>query len=557
MLSFIVFVVLLIWVISLNDKVNKLERKIKNNLCTKTIEQVPKAEEEYSSHLEETNNAQHSIVENNTFWNWLKENWIMKLGALLLLMGFGWLATYAFMNNWVGPAGRILLGITAGVVFLIIGTMVIRKRQNQGEVFLALGSGIVLITTYAARVFYDFFDPFSSLGIMFLSIVFVAFVGVKYKSKYLPTISLIFAGLAPLLTGSSATDYILLFTYLLIIILGVNWVVAINGQRGLILSSLILVIFYSIPCLFNHYEPLLSFAYIFTIIFFISNIISILKLENDKHGINMLTAGINTLYLLGSILVLGKEEFKVLILSSWMIVFAIAAFIVFQKTGKKEPFYIYGLSSTALLAAATALQLKGESLMIAYIVESVIICLSTYLITNNLNIAKRFSCLLVGPIFLSFGIFFSYLLQSNPFSKHLFSLLFLILVILFVGLFFWKISQKIDFKKSLVGATWINVGAIFGYALIWVFFHKLFTGGDIATTIVLIIYTLIALIVYVYGIRNGRKGFRIHGQILVGLVVLRLLLVDISHMEITGKIITFFLIGVLLIGTAFLEKNKS
>ncbi|MDD4358630.1 MAG: DUF2339 domain-containing protein, partial [Candidatus Pacebacteria bacterium] len=164
----------------------------------KTIEQVPKMQE-YNSHLEEDINAQQSIAKNNTFWNWLKENWIMKLGALLLLIGFGWLATYAFMNNWIGPAGRIFLGMIAGVTFLIIGTMVIRKHQNQGEVFLALGSATVMITTYAARVFYDFFDPFSSLSIMFLSIVFVIFVGVKYKSKYLPIISLIFAGLAPLL----------------------------------------------------------------------------------------------------------------------------------------------------------------------------------------------------------------------------------------------------------------------------------------------------------------------------------------------------------------------
>jgi uncharacterized membrane protein len=109
-----------------------------------------------------------------------------------------------------------------------------------------------------------------------------------------------------------------------------------------------------------------------------------------------------------------------------------------------------------------------------------------------------------------------------------------------MGLFFWRVSQRIDSKKSLVSTIWINAGAALGYITIWIFFQKLFNGTDVATTITLIIYTLIALVVYVYGIRNNRKGFRIHGQILVGLVVLRLLLVDISHMEITGKIITFF-----------------
>lgn len=556
MLGFIAFAVLLIWLSTLDNKVKKLERKLKNDLPDETIEQVSKMQERGISNLEKASQIQNNDYKNSSFWNWLKDNWIMKLGALLLLIGLGWFTTYAFMNNWVGSAGRIFLGMSAGAVFLIIGIMIINRRQNQGEVFLALGSATVLLTTFAARMFYDFFDPFSSLVIMFMSIVFVTFVGVKYKSKYLPLVSLIFAGISPLLTGSSSADYILLFTYLLIIVLGVNWVVVINGQRGLILSSLILVIFYSIPCLFNHYEPLLLFTYIFTIIFFVSNIISILKLENDKLSLNVLAAGINALYLLCSILILGREEFRVLILSSWMLVFAITAFAIFKRTGKKEPFYIYGISSTALLVTATALQLKGETLVIAYTIESVVVSLSAYLATNSMSITRRFSCLLIGPVLLSFVEFLSYIDQSNPFSKQLFSLLILIMALLFMGLFFWRASQRINSSKSLLGTIWINVGAAFGYVTIWVFFQKLFYGADIATTIALMIYTIIALTAYVHGIKGDRKGFRVHGQILVGLVVLRLLLVDVSHMEITGKIITFFLIGLLLIGTAFLEKNK-
>src|SRR3989344_5222259 len=42
---------------------------------------------------------------------WAKEDWLMKLGALLLLIAFGWLATLAFMKNWIGPPTRITLGI--------------------------------------------------------------------------------------------------------------------------------------------------------------------------------------------------------------------------------------------------------------------------------------------------------------------------------------------------------------------------------------------------------------------------------------------------------------
>lgn len=52
------------------------------------------------------------------FVAWLKEDWLMKLGAMLLLIGFGWLTTYAFLSNWIGPMGRIALGIVAPVLFL-------------------------------------------------------------------------------------------------------------------------------------------------------------------------------------------------------------------------------------------------------------------------------------------------------------------------------------------------------------------------------------------------------------------------------------------------------
>jgi uncharacterized membrane protein len=571
-MDFILSAILIIWLLILTLKVSKLtqERKVDNDLFVKSHSENITNENSPISYRE-GDNVEHdpffddvpeqSIAhrENNesTFVNWLKENWIMKLGALLLLIGFGWLATYAFMNNWIGDTGRILLGIGAGLISLVIGSLRINKNQNQGEVFLALGSGIILLTTFAARVFYGFFDPLSSLVLMFMSIVFVAFVGVKYKSKYLPLISLILAGVAPLLTHSSSADYITLFTYLLVVVLGVIWVVFITGQRSLVVASLILVFLYSIPCILTGQAQLLPFAYIFTIIFFMSNIISILKLENTELEANVLTAGISSLFLLVWVLGIGQEEFKSLILASWMIVFSVGAFLVFRRTQRKEPFYVYALSSIVLLAAATAIELKGEALLLAYTIESMIISIAAYLITNKISIAKSFTILLVGPIILSFPTFMDYISQGNAFSVEFFSILVLIISMFLVGLFFWNKAKELNLKDRETSTVWINLGAVYSYLLIWNFFQKIFDGSDIAITVSLILFTLIGLSLYLYGIKESRDGFRIHGQILVGLIVVRLILVDISHMQIGGKIITFLLIGALLISTAFLEKNRN
>ena len=54
------------------------------------------------------------------FSAWMKEDLLLKFGALLLLIGFGWLTTYAFLNNWIGPMGRITLGIIVGSFFIML-----------------------------------------------------------------------------------------------------------------------------------------------------------------------------------------------------------------------------------------------------------------------------------------------------------------------------------------------------------------------------------------------------------------------------------------------------
>lgn len=44
---------------------------------------------------------------------------------------------------------------------------------------------------------------------------------------------------------------------------------------------------------------------------------------------------------------------------------------------------------------------------------------------------------------------------------------------------------------------------------------------------------------------------------LLAFTVVHLLLIDVWNMDLTGRIITFFLVGALLMGTAFMSKKKA
>ena len=72
----------------------------------------------------------------------------------------------------------------------------------------------------------------------------------------------------------------------------------------------------------------------------------------------------------------------------------------------------------------------------------------------------------------------------------------------------------------------------------------------------MVIYTIIGLITYFYGMFNGKKVVQFYGGTLLGIVVLRLLLADVWRMDMGRRIATFFLVGALLISTAFIGKKK-
>jgi uncharacterized membrane protein len=500
------------------------------------------------------------------FTEWLKEDWLLKFGALFLLIGFGWLATYAFLNNWIGPMGRIVLGILAGTAFLILGWVRIKKYLHQGGVFLVLGSTTILLTIFAAREIYDFFTPLFALIVMFLSAAFVALASVKYNNRALSLASLIAAGVAPLLTNSPTPDYIGLYSYLFIVVLGTIWIVALTGQRILVAAALVLITFYSLPHLTSFTladkEVLLLFAYAFAAVFFLTNTAGILKHKDKDIVPDLVTAAGNGLLLLVWIMSAAQDEWKSLIISAWMIVFSVGAFLIFKITRKQEPFYIYAGIGIAMLAAATSAELQGAALTIAYTIESGIVTFIAYAILQNIKIAERTSLILVGPVILSVGSVLSNRWTASVIHKDFFVLLILGLTLFGLGIFFQQLAKNTETKKSQqLSAILLIAGSIYAYMLLWLSLHAGLQYNTVeyntATMFSLVIYTVVGLAFYFYGIANGKRGLRFYGDALIGFVIGRLLLVEVWEMELATKIITFFLIGALLVSTAFFKKKDA
>lgn len=490
--------------------------------------------------------------------HWLATDWLLKIGALLFLMAIGWFTSYAFMNDWIGPVGRITLGIVFGAALLGLGWWRMQRYVTQGGVFLVVGSTVIILTIYAARVTYDFFTPGSALVMMFLTTVFVAVASVVYKSRALAVASLLLATLAPLLTNPTEPSLIGLFTYLGAVVLGTLWVVVVTGQRSLTLIALIITGLYSLPFLVSagaDQSLVLQFVFGFAALFFLTHTVGVLRsAKTTEVTVDLCTAGLNGLWLTTWILVAVPKEWQSLVLVAWMLVFTVASFLVFRNSGKYQVLLTYAGVAVAMLAAATAVELDGAALTIAFTLETAIIVVCGYLLTRSSAVAYGLSTLLVVPFALSLPSIFSSAWWDGVIHQDFFVLIIMTLTLLGLALFF---KQRAAGGAPGVGglvAPLSIFGSYLGLVVWWLSLHALF-DTTVAVVIALVTYIVIGLACYVYGVANGSRGVKIYGGVLIVLVVLRLLFVEIWALSLEGRIIAFFVIGLLLMGTAFIGKR--
>jgi len=491
---------------------------------------------------------------------WLSTDWLMKIGALLVIIGFGWFVSYAFMNNWIGPIGRITLGILLGLSVLLLGEGRIRKYVNQGAVLLSLGTTIMLITILAAQN-YGYFSPNIALVVILLNVVFMALSSVRHRSLALAILSIVLGSIAPFFTNSNITDVITMFPYLLVISFGSLWVVAITGWRSLASVSLTIVILFSSGWIFDGLSKsldnfLLLFSSLFAILYFVTNVVAMIKSTKTEKA-DLFVAGANSCLLLWWISAVAPEGYKSLITAVWALVFSLAAFGIFKSTKNREPFFLYAAVAAGMLAAATAFELSGPALTLAYIFEIGFIVLVASFVLNSVSTSQSIAFLLIFPGILSLNSVFSRSWTDGVLHGDFFVLLSMAFVLLGLGIYFYsKREIKIDPPSLEKTNLFLSLGSIYALILIWLVPHSLSLNYDIATAISLVVYTLIGLFFYVTGQIKNVKLFRSSGAVLLGFVIARLVFIDVWELELVGRVIVFILIGALLISSAFMGRLK-
>ncbi|MEK9178043.1 MAG: DUF2339 domain-containing protein, partial [Patescibacteria group bacterium] len=118
-LEIVAIIVIAIIILNHNSRITKLE---KSSSIVSAVKPAPNQSVESTPLVTKPvvlNPVQETIVKKNS--EEVSGRMLGKIGITAVIIGISFFLKYAFDNNWVGPAGRVMIGIIIGVALLGLG----------------------------------------------------------------------------------------------------------------------------------------------------------------------------------------------------------------------------------------------------------------------------------------------------------------------------------------------------------------------------------------------------------------------------------------------------
>ncbi len=194
---------------------------------------------------------QLTSVERMVGTRWL--NWV---GALVLLVGIAFLLKFLYERGWIGPAGRVAIGMGFGVGLLLLGEVRLRRLHDLlSQSVSAAGCGALFLTTFLSFKFYEFSGRTETFALLCWFAAFTVALAVIRSARILAFLGLLGAYLTPYLLSTGQDQAEVLFAYLAVLALAAVGVQASRGWQGIPSLCLALSVLYYAGWYSRFYTP--------------------------------------------------------------------------------------------------------------------------------------------------------------------------------------------------------------------------------------------------------------------------------------------------------------
>jgi len=172
---------------------------------------------------------------------------LSKVAVVLLLVGAAWFLKWSFDNHWVGPRGRVVIGLLSGAGIVVWSE---RFRKSGVPAFSyalkAVGSGVLYLSLWASFQLYHLAPaPVAFAGMLGITAWNIT-MAISQESIVLAAYALLGAYLTPALLSTGGDHEIFLMSYLAAIAVGVLALLRARAWNLLLVSVLPVTVAYYI-----------------------------------------------------------------------------------------------------------------------------------------------------------------------------------------------------------------------------------------------------------------------------------------------------------------------
>ena len=182
--------------------------------------------------------SQAEPVDTRSLESRIGSQWFNRVGILAVLIGMAWFLKFAIDNHWIGPLGRVLIGLIVGAGLIAWSE---RFRNKGYAVFSyslkAIGSGVLYFSLWAAFSLYQLVPAPVAFIAMVAVTAFNGFMAWAQDAELLAVYAIAGGVSTPLLLSTGENHEATLFTYLLVIDIAVLILVALKPWSRLLFMA--------------------------------------------------------------------------------------------------------------------------------------------------------------------------------------------------------------------------------------------------------------------------------------------------------------------------------
>jgi uncharacterized membrane protein len=498
--------------------------------------------------------------------------WLNYVGILALLFAVTFFLKYAFDNNWVGPRGRVGIGLLAGsVLYPWSQHLLARGYKYFSEGIAGLGAAVLYLSLWAGWHYYHIFPQDIAFVAMIVVTAVTLLVAVGRNSERIAFLALVGGLITPILVSTGENHEVSLFTYLTILGAGVLAIAWVRDWKSLppVQFLATLVYFWGWYSEFYRADELATTVLFATVFFVLFAALPAVRSWRDGEfsGLEVGIVLVNSLAYLGALRQMLWPDNRWALTVAVLVLAAAhlaAERMLPEKRGTKVRMarILYAGLALTFATLAIPIRLDGRWITIAWAVQGAV------LIWSGLRV--RFAAVRWAGLVLFAIVAGRLVLIPIPADTFLLNARFATFAIcvacMALSCYFAATSdEELSEQESMafvIASIAANILAIAAASLeVWDVFGRMPSLGidrghaqELALSMLWLVWALGLLGA---GLWKKSEAIRWQALVLLGVVIVKVFLFDLSFLEKFYRIVSFLLLGLALMLISFYYQRQS